>query len=731
MSLGGDASFLFFEYPWTYLTHSVGLLNNNLYGYSPQVQFVPFLAALTVLKDLDLNVEGIVFGLVLSFSFTGAVRLVATLSGSANEEVPPQAFLAGAIYVCAPIVAAIEWTSGLPRFMWLALTPWLIVLVIRHQRDGGVRIPVFVGLMLAFTAPAITDIPGTIPVVVAMICILSAAMAGGIFRLKVRRLVGLVAVVTLINAYWLLPFLAGLFLHTAGFVQAASDSLKQNAVVLAHALAAQSSISNALSLQASTKMAVANGWPQLHLMHWSSAFGITAALAGVLVALSAVYLMFKLIPRRQFLLLILMTIISVVFLFLVTASVGPDSASAMAYLVTHIPSFTAERNFWATWVPTFALVIAITVGLWTMRLLNDIPPRVATATVLLLVVAFVFYDLPFFAGREFRLPYHAPISNSRVVNGLEPSYMAILAKLETLPSGAVLTLPLNDPAYTQVASVQADPTSGAYIGISPVFYLAGRSDYDGVQSFGNVAGLPNEIDAALQRADVAALANTAAYAGVRYVVSDDGALRLPNNIPYPPSSITFVIAETKVFLSRYASKVLYRNGPYTIRALAPSVVVPRAALVPKSSVSLNSDYLLQLARGKAPSNGSAECGKGHVAVTSWSGTRLDVVTRDVQRGCVLRILIPGGTAWRAESRSTSSSGIKMVATNAASVAFEVPQGSMTSSIVTITYAPSNILVESAVVSGVGLILVVALSRVRLSRLIAGWDRKRRKQRARS
>jgi hypothetical protein len=731
MSLGGDASLLFFEYPWTYLTHSaLGLLGNNLNGYNPQVQYVPFLAALTVLKGLDLNVEGIVFGLVLSFSFTGTVRLVATLSGPANEEVPPQAFLAGAIYVCAPIVAIIEWVTLLPRFMWLALTPWLIVLVIRHQRDGGVRIPVFVGLMLAFTAPAITDAPGTIAAVVAIICILSAAMAGAIFRLKVQRLVGLVAVVTLINAYWLLPFLAGLFLHSTVLLGAASASTKQAAVSIIHPLAAQSSISNALSLQASTKMAVANGWVQLHLMHWSSELWIIGALPRVLVALSAAYLVFKLVPRRQFLLLTLMTIILVVFLFLVTASVGPDSASAMAYLVTHIPSFTAERNFWSTWVPTFALVIAITVGLWTTRLLNDIPPRVAKATVLLLVVAFVFYDLPFFAGREFRLPYSAQISNSRVVNGLQPSFTAILAKLETLSSGAVLTLPLNDPDWTQVASIQADPTSGAYIGTSPVFYLTGRSDYDGAQSFGDVPGLQNEIEAALQKGDIASLANTAAYSGVRYVVSDDGALRLPNNIPLPPTSTSLAVAETKDFLSRYASKVLYRSGPYTIRALAPWVVVPRAALVPKGSVSLNSDYLLQLARGKAPSNGLAQCGKGHVVVTSWSGTRLDVVTRDVQRGCVLRILIPGGTAWRAETGPTNSSGIKMIATNAASVAFEVPQGSTTSSIVTITYVPSSILVESAAVSGVGLVLVIALSRVRFSQLIAGWDRKRRRRNVR-
>ena len=726
MSLGGDASLLFFEYPWTYLVHSMGVMGNNLTGYNPQVQYVPFLAVLTVLKILDLNVEGIVLGLVLSFAFTGAVRLVATLSGSTNEEVPPQAFLAGAIYVCAPILASIEWTTLLPRVMWLALTPWLIVLVIRHQRDGGIRIPVLVGLILAFTAPAITDAPGTIPAAFAMICILSAAMAGGIFRLKVRRLMGLVATVILINVYWILPFLNGLFVHAAVFVQATSASTVQGAASIVHDLAAQSSVSNALSLRASTNMAIANDWVQLHLMHWSSDLGIVGFLPIVFVVLSAAYLAFRLIPRRQFLLLTLMAIISVVFLFLVTASVGPDSASAMAYLVTHIPMFTAERNFWSTWVPTFALVIAITVGLWTTKVLADLPQRIATALVLFLVVAFIFYDLPFFAGRDFRLPYNSQISNSRTVDGLPPSFTSILAKLKTLPSGAVLTLPLNDPAYTQVASVQADPSSGAYVGISPVFYLTGRSDFNGAASFGNSPLLPNEIDAALRKGDIAALANTAAFSGVRYVVFDEGALRFPNNIPYPPTSISLAISETKRFLSRYASKVLYSSGPYTIRALTSRFVVPRVALVSKNSVTLNSDYLLQLARGQSPSKISAQCEKGHVVVTSWSSTRLDVVTRDVPKGCVLRILIPGGTAWRAESKSMSSSGIKMVATNVASVAFRVPQGSTTRSNITITYAPSSIVLESAAVSGVGLMLVVVLSRVGLSQLIAGWDRRRRK-----
>jgi hypothetical protein len=426
-----------------------------------------------------------------------------------------------------------------------------------------------------------------------------------------------------------------------------------------------------------------------------------------------------------------MAFISLVFLFLVTASVGPDSASAMAYLVTHIPMFTAERNFWSTWVPAFALVIAITVGLWTTKFINDMPQRFATATVLFLVVAFIFYDLPFFAGREFRLPYNSQISNTRAVDGLPPSFTSILAKLETLPSGAVLTLPLNDPAYTQVASVQSDPTSGAYVGISPVFYLTGRSDFDGASSFGSGPLLSIEIDAALQEGNIASLANTAAFSGVRYVISDGGALRFPNNIPYPPTSIGLAISETKEFLSRYASKVLYRSGPYSIRALASSVVVPRVALVPKNSVTLNSDYLQQLARGKAPTIDSKRCKRGHVGITSWSSTRLNVITRDVPKGCVLRILIPGGAEWRAENTSMNSSGVRIVATNAASVAFGVPQGSTNRSNITITYAPSNILLKSALISGVGLMLIIALSRVRLSQLIAEWDRRKRKNAVKS
>jgi hypothetical protein len=359
------------------------------------------------------------------------------------------------------------------------------------------------------------------------------------------------------------------------------------------------------------------------------------------------------------------------------------------------------------------------------------PQRFATATVLFLVVAFIFYDLPFFAGREFRLPYNSQISNTRAVDGLPPSFTSILAKLETLPSGAVLTLPLNDPAYTQVASVQSDPTSGAYVGISPVFYLTGRSDFDGASSFGSGPLLSIEIDAALQEGNIASLANTAAFSGVRYVISDGGALRFPNNIPYPPTSIGLAISETKEFLSRYASKVLYRSGPYSIRALASSVVVPRVALVPKNSVTLNSDYLQQLARGKAPTIDSKRCKRGHVGITSWSSTRLNVITRDVPKGCVLRILIPGGAEWRAENTSMNSSGVRIVATNAASVAFGVPQGSTNRSNITITYAPSNILLKSALISGVGLMLIIALSRVRLSQLIAEWDRRKRKNAVKS
>ena len=726
MNLGGDSSLLFFEYPWMYLTHSLGLLGNNLSGYSPQVQFVPMLAILTVLKLLNLNVEGSILGLILCCSFTGVVKLVATLSGADDEETPPQAFLAGVIYVCAPIVAIIEWTTILPRVMWLALTPWLIVLIIRHQRKGGVRIPIVVGLLLAFAAPAITDIPGTLAAVIVIVFVLSAALLGGIFRLRPLRLAGLLALVVLTNVYWLGPYLDGLVVHSATFARAASSSTKQSAISLIHILSAQSSVSDALSLRASTNMALANDWIQLHLMNWSSTLVVIGAIPLVLFIISVVYLILKVVPLRQQLLLSAMVLISVICLFLVTARVGPNSASTMAYLVTHIPAFTAERNFWATWVPAYTLVFAITVSLWAAKLLNSLSYRVTKVLILTLSIALALYNLPFFLGAEFRLPFSSAVANTRVMDGLPSSFMSMLTRLETLPPGAVLTLPFNDADYTQVAAVQSDRTSGAYIGISPVFYLTGRVDYNGAQSFANGSGVQSAIDSSLQKGNIKALANAAAYVGVRYVLSDDGALRFPNNIAAPPTSTKLAIVETKRFLSRFTSEVIYRSGPYSIRLLDPSMVVPDAALVPFNSATLKSNYLLHLAQGSSPSNEYKSCHHGSVVVSSWTDSRISLVTRDVPSGCVLRIITPGGVSWQAKTVGLNSTALTLESTNAASIAFEVPQGIGKTSNIMITYAPRSILIESAIVSGVGILLVIALFNLRVSQFVTIWWRKGRK-----
>jgi len=132
----------------------------------------------------------------------------------------------------------------------------------------------------------------------------------------------------------------------------------------------------------------------------------------------------------------------------------------------------------------------------------------------------------------------------------------------------------------------------------------------------------------------------------------------------------------------------------------------------------------------------AACLGGAVSVRSWSLTHVEIVTRSIPRGCLLRVLIPNTAGWHAKfrpARGSSAHGTPPTAPvtgNAASMAFELPIASDGSAVVDIDFSPAIILPVAAGISCATLVSIIVISLWTVE-TEGGHRRKRRKRKNRT
>lgn len=713
MNLSGDGSLLYFEYPAQWIHASTGALSNTVSGYNPQVQFVPFVALLDALRSVGLNAEGFVFGSVLALAYFGTASLVCLIHGSWGTRTKLAGALAGVIMVCAPLLADGQWTAILPEIEWIGLLPILLVLFVTHQQRGGHWRPLAAALIFAVAAPGITDLPGFLPVALVAVGVVIVLVIGGTAPFIVKRAAGFVALLVGASAYWVVPWLIGGFLfHNVTFGYATSAAVRSSSASTLIDLARQSSVRDTIGLRASMPMAVENAWPQLPEMRWSQGLSVIGDIPILLVFAGILRVIVA--PRqggpvRHAVLLVLL---SALLAELLTLGVIPGAPQAYAAVVDSIPGLTSLRTFYVVWIIPFAFVAALTVGVWSALLFEVLRLRKVAAVAAVGFVAMILYDAPFLGGSIFYQPHSATAPSTKVISGLSSSYMAVIDRLQHLPSGGVLTLPLRSTAWSFVPSSHRDLTGGAYLGTSPIYALTGRSEFDGTDSFSNPydAELPNAIGNDVANQDLEGLARAAGAVGVRYVLIDTAALHhvqemTPLIAPAFQESVEFTR-----FVQRFAPKVLLHSGAYELRALARQYVQPRAMEVTSTSADLKPGYVSSTALSLRPQGITMCSGAGTIQVLDWSRQAAVLRVGSVPAGCLLWVGVHAAPGWQATVLPADHGkrySRAPAAANASGIGFRL-KASSGPVLVRVTYPPEALIWLGGLCSGITLAIGLLL-----------------------
>lgn len=721
MNLGGDNSLLYFPFPVQWIEHyGISSVSANLSGYSASPQYLPIAAMSLFLKIAHINAEGAFLGLVLAGLFSGTVMLsreiiVSTLHND-NVATKIGAFFAGTVAISGPLLSETQWTSLLPGIGWEALLPWLLYLFLRHQIQPGVRHLIWASSLSILGSAAISDAPNTIGSTVAIVVLLTALFLAKIWKPNCRRLIEFMATLGITQLFWAIPFILG-FSYNQGAI-AVSTGAKSTATSIITALAPLQSGLDALELRQSTPMMQAYGWTQLSVSHGSRSLGFLGLIPWIVVVGALITtLISRTTNHSTKRILFLLASASLVALCFFYPNL-PGIRDRLDILLTkQLPGWTAERNFYTTLGLGYLVILSITAGIALAILISTIRSRIwSRLTAAVVLVALPIYNAPFFKGAYFNMPITQNGSITRVLSdGLPHSYLSLISRLNKLPSGGVLSLPLLNPAWT-VVSNKSLKGHGVYLGISPVFALTGRSDYNGIHALDNSIhpNLPQYISELLNEGKTTEVADILHGLGVRYVI-----LNTANLSPIHPERFNAVASpileqrETAELASLVAPHVIERSGSYELRA-----------------ENNNSGSLLSIVNsaneGKISSSPTVYpkgVGESIKACGNWSQTtsssppwkiidhiRSSKGTQSLA-GCTIllrNIYSPGwsasiqanGKLWRLHPESQAAQGYF--------VAFKLPSVNTASAQVELTYTPQSDVWRSIAASVLGISLVLFL-----------------------
>lgn len=144
-------------------------------------------------------------------------------------------------------------------------------------------------------------------------------------------------------------------------------------------------------------------------------------------------------------------------------------------ILYYIPGFSMFRNFYGWFIYVQAFFYALLLGYAFFLIFSRLKKRIVYISSILIIGMFVINSWKFISGQIIRDP-HRGTNNVSTIIQMDTNYEKILTFLRNLPDdGKIFDFPLTEFGYQVVPGLNR----GAYIGSSPIAFLAGRRDFAG------------------------------------------------------------------------------------------------------------------------------------------------------------------------------------------------------------------------------------------------------------
>jgi hypothetical protein len=290
-----------------------------------------------------------------------------------------------------------------------------------------------------------------------------------------------------------------------------------------------------------------------------------------------------------------------------------------------VPGWSAERNFYETFAIPYVLAVAIAGGLGLVAVADAGLLRTAKVTAYIGAAAFVFYDAQLLAGQYFRLPYYNGSTANRVLSSLPKNYEMVLDHIESHMHAPVLTLPLTVTDWSYLSGKDSRGVNVTYIGISPLFYLNGIDDYDGLGSFQIsdstklMAAVSHDVSSDMTNR----LTRTFSALGIEWIVAEH--VSNPNATfahVVIGSSISQALSESVSLIGGLDATPIASWGRYTLLQVGRSVSTPYISVDRSTSFLRDTNGLNRVANGTYNGSLRSSCPRVHNGSSSNEDVRV-------------------------------------------------------------------------------------------------------------
>lgn len=289
--------------------------------------------------------------------------------------------------------------------------------------------------------------------------------------------------------------------------------------------------------------------------------------------------------------LVLIVVFFFMTLFLTSANITQLGVDIYRKLFS-IPGFGMFRVFYGQWQWVYTFFYSVLFGYLLFTVFSKLRLRYVYILSGALILLFIFGSWTLISGDVFKTPLWGSNNMTNIMK-MNPDYEQSLAFLKAIPDdGKIINLPFTDFGYQLIAGLN----NGAYIGVSPAAYLAGKRDYSGYQ---NIAPFSDTFLQLIKKKDYFAVKRLLGLLNVKYIFYSSDPKAYKEHFPAFPyglflgavpddkalADLVGHIAGTKIFERGY-----YRVFEADVKEYLPRFYIPATVYPFDAQETKESDY---------------------------------------------------------------------------------------------------------------------------------------------
>jgi len=491
--IGGDDSLLYYIFPLEMIRYFlINIISNNnlsvLGVYGNQLYMFPFYFLILLFKNTlpFLNIQALFYGFNLGLGFLFFFYLLGLWIKSKNLN---HNFLIKVIasvhYVFSCFTVYTLWQSQLFVMYLVAIFPLILYLFIKGVQENKKIYIILNSVILSIFSILLLSVPWFVALLISSFPLLFFFFLKNKKRFVIFSSI-FILILILLNFYWLFHFVYSPFSsdHVAIDIISGvtSQSFRNSNQYLVRIVSAGNSLIFPFLALFHKNIQQQFGWQTYNIFSQQYLILLYLNLVFLIPIILASFFLRK--TKTQDRQLYLYSLVSwLITLYFFTVKIGNWGVNLFVWLTLHIPGFVMFRNmydkFGLALAFSYAFLFAISLKIVFDNISNA---RIKNFSLLVIFVIILLNAKPFILGEFYKYPMWTTKNTYNTISGFNSDFNDLIFYLKKMDEPSrFLWLPMNNANYIQISDKSLK--NHYYSGVSPLQFLANKSDFNGKISF--------------------------------------------------------------------------------------------------------------------------------------------------------------------------------------------------------------------------------------------------------